>query len=257
MAHEMIDCKPFTRKEKVLPYHAMAAIYDQIMDHVDYRMWANYISSLFRQFGNHVTHIVEGGCGTGRFAAEMVQLGYHIVGFDLSLPMIREAGKATDIPLWQGDLRYHGLSGKWDTFLCLYDTIQYLSLGEINKLLINVHQILSRDGLFIFDVVTESSVKKYWYNFTEKCPSKSGESIRRSWYDRKKRCLNTEFDIYFRKDKKKYHESHCQYVYSVNEIKEVVRSSGFKLLGWFHDFTLQQGNSKSDRVHFVLQQEAS
>jgi len=243
----------FHREEKVLSYTQLAPLYDQIMDHIDYYVWAEYITLLFDQFGNKVHRIVDGGCGTGSLVHALTQMDYHVVGFDRSWEMIQIARTKSTRPFWQGDLRSIGLTRGWDGFLCLYDTIQYLMIEELEAFLSEVKRLLNRGGLFIFDVVTENHVKRYWTHYTERERDDHWEMMRRSWYDKRGRSQHTEFTILLNNVKKVFSEHHFQHIYKLEDLETLVMRSGFRLVGLFDGFTLNQGNEASDRVHFVLQ----
>jgi SAM-dependent methyltransferase len=247
----------FRREEKVSSYTKLASLYDGIMDHIDYHVWAEYINLLFCEFGNRIHRVVDGGCGTGSLANALIHLGYKVVGFDRSWEMIRIAHSKSMCPFWQGDLRSIGLSSRWDGFLCLYDTIQYLNGVELEAFLVVVNSLLVEGGLFVFDVVTEKHILRYWAKHTERERGEDWEMIRRGWYDKRGRCQHTEFLILSHEENKVFREHHSQQIYRLDELKATVIRSGFHIIGLFDGFTLKPGNEMSDRVHFVLQRGVS
>jgi len=247
----------FRRVEEVPPYTRLAAVYDRMMDHVDYGEWAGYIEKLFNEFGRGIHRVVDGGCGTGSLVLALEKRGCWVAGFDFSLEMIRMACRKSRIPFWRGDLRTISLSGGWDAFLCLYDTIQYLTTEEIRLMFSGVGSVLAEGGLFIWDAVTENHVLKYWTHYTEKDRGNGWETMRRSWYDRRVRCQHTEFELFSLSDRKVYREHHLQRIYRLEEMERIAEESGLKLVGRFRGFTLNPGDEESDRVHFVLRKEAS
>ncbi len=249
----------FLKKKKsapVVPYSAIASGYDDLMSHVDYRSWAGYLEKLFKRFGKGGRRIVDGCCGTGKMMVELSRKGYAVCGFDISSEMIRNAGKNGEFSLWQGDLKYLSLRPDWDVFLCLYDSIQYLSVKELDSVLSEVSRCLKPEGLFIFDIVTEHHVLKYWADFTEVMYSRNQEILRQSWYDKPKKILHTVFEVTESVDHTVYQEHHQQSVFSLSEIEERVQQSEFSLLDVFEDFSFQPGKNTSDRIHFVLRKES-
>jgi len=50
--------------------------------------------------------ILDAGCGTGVFTIDILQAGAHVVGLELSLPMIRYAGRKATFDRIQGDMLY-------------------------------------------------------------------------------------------------------------------------------------------------------
>ena len=248
--------KWFYREDNVPPYTHLAVAYDDVMNHVNYEKWADFIITLFIKFGSDIYRIIDGGCGTGSLLKVFVRRGMQVAGFDRSFEMVRLARRKVQVPLWVDDLRTFSLNAKWDAILFLYDTIQYLTIEEIQKLLYHVREALRPGGLFIFDAVTEYHVLKYWANYTEKMESHGLEILRKSWYVKNKRSQHTEFKIFDNDHKNIRCEYHVQYIYPFETYIKVSGESGFKFVGQFQDFTLNPGNEKSDRIHFVYKREA-
>jgi predicted TPR repeat methyltransferase len=242
----------FHKVEKASPYQYLAPLYDQMMDHVDYEHWAEYIVRLFNSYGNNITRLVDGGCGTGSLLIALKKRGYHVTGFDLSYEMVRLAYQKGLASVWQGDLRVLPFGGKWEAFLCLYDTLQYLKLLEVREFLYKVGKVLKEGGLLIFDVVTEDHILHYWSNYTERDRGDDWEYFRYHWYDRKLRCHHTNIEIVFIREKKIVQEEHIQWIYVLRDLECVIQESGFQILGQFEEFTCKPGDKHSDRIHFVL-----
>ena len=240
------------RSAPAVPYSAIASGYDDLMSHVDYRSWAGYLDKLIKRFGKGGRRIVDGCCGTGKIMLELSRKGYAVSGFDLSSEMIRQAGGNGEFTLWRGDIKNLSLKPDWDVFLCLYDSFQYLSVTELDSVFDEVSRCLTPEGLFIFDIVTEHHVLKYWADYTEVMHSRNQEILRQSWYDKPKKILHTVFEVTESGDRAVYQEHHQQSVFSLSEIEECIRRSEFVLLGTFEDFSFQPGRSMSDRIHFVL-----
>ncbi|MBN2030469.1 class I SAM-dependent methyltransferase [bacterium] len=244
------------QQEDVTPYTRLAAVYDRVMNHVDYDKWADFIVFLFQKFGSDVCRVVDGGCGTGSLLHALVCKKMRVAGFDRSVEMVQLAKQKTQCPIWVDDLRTFCCKVKWDAFLCLYDTIQYLTTEEIQTLLHHIGEVLTPGGLFIFDVVTESHVLRYWANYTEKVEWNSLEMLRRSWYVKNRRSQHTEFEIIDKDHNKVYRERHIQYIYPLETFIKMSGESGLRFVGQFEDFTLNPGNEKSDRIHFVFRRAA-
>ncbi|SPF40110.1 Methyltransferase type 11 (fragment) [Syntrophobacter sp. SbD1] len=95
----------------------MAEIFDQWPEKYD--MWFETpIGRLVRQYESrlllemarpgHGEKILDVGCGTGVFTADLLAAGSEVTGFELSLPMLRRAGeKASGRPFYmvRGDMR--------------------------------------------------------------------------------------------------------------------------------------------------------
>ncbi len=248
--------KWFYREEDVTPYTRLAVFYDQVMNHVDYGKWADFIVVLFQKFGSDVYRVLDGGCGTGSLLRALVRKKVRVAGFDRSIEMVRLAKRKIRIPLWVDDLKTFSCKVKWNAFLCLYDTIQYLTTEEIQTLFSDIGKTLTPGGLFIFDAVTESHVLRYWANYAEKVEYDGLEMLRRSWYAKNRRSQHTEFEIVDDNHHRIYRERHIQYIYPLETFVKMSGESGLRFVGQFEDFTLNRGHEKSDRIHFVFKREA-
>ncbi len=243
----------FGKLKPAQDYSSIAAFYDRIMDHVDYTAWTEYIEMLFRTYGHGVRCVLEGGCGTGVLAFRLQTSGFRVAGFDRSYAMTALARERIDGLFWQGDLRALSVRSGWDAFICLYDTIQYLSMAEVEALSQNVHSILNPGGLFIFDVVTEQHIRRYWADYTEVDGGEDWEILRRSWYSAADQVQHTEIDLQLISEKRAFREHHHQFIFSLDAVAEVCRRTGWHVAGMFEDFSLEPADEASDRVHFVLQ----
>ncbi len=238
------------------PYEISSNVYDQLMDHVDYKDWAEYIHEIFERFHIPGCTVVEAGCGTGTLMASLHKLDYRISGFDLSFEMVAQAKQKYALPVWQADLRSFKTK-KVDAVLCLYDCIQYLSLNEFPELLFNIFEQLNEGGLFIFDIVTEMHILTYWKHAVDRDESDRYRFMRKSWFDPHKKIQHTEIECYDLITKNTYIEHHRQHVFNLDELIQLIFNSEFSLQCMLGDFTFSEGHTKSDRIHFVLKKELS
>jgi SAM-dependent methyltransferase len=247
--------KLFRKYKDVVTYSIIAQFYDEIMDHVDYPAWVDYLEKLINKFGKHVHKVVDAGCGTGIIAFLLKQRGYFVTGFDSSIQMLQMAKLKYNLPVWQGDLRSFALSIQLDAVFCLYDTINYLTLEEMEHLFFNIKYILRKGGLCIFDTITEAHILNNWVNFTECNIIKNWEFVRRSWYNRNNNSQHTEFVMFNTNERKYYREHHIQWIYRLAQLEYAAIKNGFKMLGRYQEYSFKTGSEKSDRVHFILMRE--
>lgn len=239
------------------PYFGLAQFYDKVMDHVDYPRWADYISTIFQEYGSKICDVVDCGCGTGNVMQRLEALGYSLAGFDLCFNMLKEAVPKTRGILWQGNLRTLALKKTWDAVLCMYDTIQYLNNEEIKIFLQEVNRVLIEGGLLVFDIATKKNIKKYWSDFTNKEDINGWEVERKSKFDPQKEILYTSFLCSNQSDSKTIKEKHIQYIYDTERYEDIIDKNQWKRIGSFHEFTFQPAHNDSERVHFVFQKEES
>ncbi len=233
----------------------MAQFYDKIMDHVDYVIWADYLSMMFKSYSSAVCDVVDCGCGTGSLIQRLERLGYTMAGFDISFNMLKKAKTKTRGILWQGDLQALALKKDWDAVLCMYDTIQYLQEEEIKIFIKEVNEILTEGGLFIFDVVTKKNIEKYWFDFTNKEEINGYEVERRSWFEKKKELLHTNIKCTDKYTHTVTKEQHLQFIYDIEKYKDIVNNNQWQFIDCFHEFTFKPAYHESERVHFVLSKE--
>ena len=239
----------------VQPYAGLAKFYDKVMDHVDYKAWADYISIIFTAYGSDIFEVVDCGCGTGSLVNRLEKRGYWVAGFDGCINMVKRALSKTSGILWQGDLRSLALKKEWDAVLCIYDTIQYLDQEEIRIFLQEVNRVLREGGLFIFDIVTKKNIEKYWIDFTGSETINGYEVKRKSWFEREKEILHTSFQCAYQSSPTLTAEHHIQYIYDQQKYRNLCDNTNWRLIGCFHEFTFKTADHNSERVHFVFRKE--
>ena len=236
------------------PYNALAFIYDQMMDHVDYESWASYILKIFEYTTTNVYRILDASCGTGELTRFLPNSKYKILASDLSFEMIkvlRSKTEANNIPSFTANSNYLPLQNvSVDAALMLYDSINYHT--KRNDLICTfgeMYRILRPGGLFIFDTVTRMHCITYFNQEIEEQYCDNVGYVRRSRFDSRENLQYTEFDIFL--SDKKYHEYHIQRIYSIDELSDISEKENFEVMATFDEFSLNQANKHSERIHFV------
>lgn len=242
------------KKIQVQPYEGLAPIYDQVMDHVDYQRWANYVESIWTGLEMRVSGILELACGTGKLAEKLQEKGYKVDGLDLSWAMVREArGRGLKGHFWQGDMVNFKVKKSYDCFLCLYDSVNYLlQPRELMGMFHNVGDNALQGALFIFDICTERNSLKNFNNYFEKRRLEKVSYQRRvGYHPRSKIHWNTFIIRVSEPVKAVYEEHHRQRIYSREEVESALKPGGWTLQGVYDGFTLNEAHEGSMRVHFV------
>ena len=239
------------------PYEGLAPIYDFVMRHVDYVVWAGYVAALLRRHGCEPDRLLELACGTGNASFALAKEGYRLTGYDASGAMVREAREKAarqqrDLRFGVRDLRDLSGIGPYGGAVCLYDSLNYLtSLDQVRQALTQVHGVLSEGAVFIFDVCTEQNSLRHFRDVRD-AERGAGFSYRRhSHYDAGERLQHNDFDIRF-DDGSRVREAHVQRIYDCGDLTAAVEAGPFELVELLDGFSLRPGSDLCDRVHFVL-----
>lgn len=141
-------------------YGRFADVYDFLTDDVEYELRTDYIEKLIRKhFGSSPELVCDLGCGTGTVCSILNSKGYDCIGIDSSDSMLSIAvSKNTDgrILFLNQDICDFELYGTVDVFLCMLDTINYITdTDALERLFALVANYLNPGGIFIFDINTK------------------------------------------------------------------------------------------------------
>ncbi|MDP2360978.1 MAG: class I SAM-dependent methyltransferase [bacterium] len=242
------------RIRPVPPYQALAAIYDQLMMHVDYPMWADYTRELWRRHGGgRLGSAFDAACGTGRFLAALKEPRLRLAGADGCAAMLEQARRRLPrtVALSCQDLRELAMPGRWDLVTCLYDSLNYLEeTDDLRSALARLGALVAPRGLLVFDVCTERNSLSHFNDRQESGRAEEVTWERHSWYDRPARLHHNEF-LLEDEQGRRWAEAHRQRIYAIEEVEAVAAEAGLSLLGRYADFTLLPGSEQADRVHFA------
>ncbi|MBX7041822.1 MAG: class I SAM-dependent methyltransferase [Ignavibacteria bacterium] len=139
-------------------YDRLARYYDGVISGKD--ISAPYVISAIRRFNPRAKTILELGCGTGDVLKGLADR-FELTGIDSSAQMLKIAEKK--IPganFIKGDIRHPAVAGRFDAVICMYDTINHVTLlTDWKRIFRNVQNALNDNGLFIFDVNTPYKLK--------------------------------------------------------------------------------------------------
>ncbi len=241
----------------VAPYTRLASIYDYVMRHVDYGLWAQYLARLFHKGRLKVKRVLDISCGTGSLLLELAEWDYEMAGFDVSEKMVAEAWRKVRVraqswPLWVGSMTECAVRTAFDAVICTYDSLNYcLREADVAATFEAVHATLRSGGVFVFDVCTRRNSIKYFQHYYENDACNGVSYARKSYFLRRNQMQINKFLI--REGPVSYLEIHRQRIYRLAEIEALVRPEQYRVAGKYDGFSFRRGSESSSRVHYVLE----
>lgn len=113
-------------------YTGFAEVYDMLMNDVHYGAWADMYARMMTAYGiPRNAKVCECACGTGSLTLPLQQLGYEMMGIDLSQEMLWQAAQKArkagfGIPFIRQDMRQLRLHRPVDAVLATCDGVNYL-----------------------------------------------------------------------------------------------------------------------------------
>src|SRR5262249_61806335 len=99
--------------------------------------------------------ILDVACGLGRHAAELSRRGFHVVGLDLSRPMLDEARRrfreGPRLRFVHGDMRRLGYAAEFDAVICFFTSFGYFAPGQNETVLRRMARALRPGGRLLVD----------------------------------------------------------------------------------------------------------
>lgn len=241
---------------EVPPYTALAAGYDLVMDHVDYREWGRYAHRILSEHVSEGAELLELGCGTGSLALELQPLGgYDYLATDRSEQMVRVArwkAQNRDVPVRFRVLDFSEVSVRdaFDAVILLYDGLNYLlELDEVRNLIGRVENVVRPGGLFLFDQSTPANSEADPSYFEDEGGTTGFSYRRTSRYDPDIRRHVTRFELEI--DGRTYLEEHVQRAYTLDEVADVLDESALRVESAYDGLTRETADRHSGRVHWV------
>ncbi|NVB79379.1 MAG: methyltransferase domain-containing protein [Kofleriaceae bacterium] len=107
--------------------------------------------------------VLDLGCGYGRHAMELAARGFHVVGLDLSTPLLVRGGEESHrrgltINFVRGDMRELDFENQFDAAYCLFSTFGYFDDETNKKTLQNVAKALKPSGKLLVEILNRDYV---------------------------------------------------------------------------------------------------
>ena len=238
-------------------YTNLGKFYESIISDSNYKTFINYVVSLV----NNNTNGREGldvGCGSGILTRQLKKQGYKITGIDNSEEMLFEAknnaiNEGLNITFLKEDIRSLKYFNKVDFITACNDVFNYIQSKCLAKTFKNLYKLLNKGGVLVFDISSEYKLKNILSN---NAFGDDDENLTYLWLNSYNKELNAvEMSLSFfekiGKNYNRYDETQIQFIHTTNEIDEVLKGVGFKIV----NKTDENGNElkeNSNRIVYLV-----
>lgn len=246
-------------------YERFAYVYDRLMSGMPYTKWRRFLQESWERYGTPAS-VVDLGCGTGELSLPLAELGYRVIGIDLSEEMLavaREKAKSHSLPpegsvswLCQ-DMREWRLPEPVDCVFSFCDCLNYLLEEEdIRRTFRQTYEGLREGGLFVLDVHAPVQL----LNYAEEQPFiLDEEDVAYLWtcdYDPNRMQVEHRLTFFVNGEGEperfvRFKEKHRQRAYTPDWLSGELRRAGFQVLDLCADFSWSPPDDDSERIFFV------
>ena len=238
-------------------YNALAASYDRLTEDVDYQAIVDFYFEILHREGLQPRTAADLACGTGSVALLLAERGLQVTGVDMSEEMLcmaaQKAMDAENCPTFAcqmlQDLR---LPKGVDLAVSALDGLDYiLDPADCRQAITRVYKALNPGGCFIFDV-----------NTPEKLRAMDGQvfldedddvyCVWRGEFDEETNICTYWMDLFQRTGNQwhRSYEEHREYAYSIEQLKNYLKSAGFTSIQVYADRKLCDPRPGEQRVYF-------
>lgn len=244
-------------------YTGFAAVYDTFMDDIPYGDWCEYVKELLADHGIREGILLDLGCGTGSLTELLAASGYDMIGVDnseemLQLAMEKRARSGRDILYLCQDMREFELYGTVAAVVSICDCMNYITEPEdLVTVFELVNNYLDPGGIFIFDLNTEYKYRELLGDSTIAEDREDCSFIWDNQYEEEEKINVYDLSIFVEVEQdlyRKYHETHFQRAYSLEEVKEAIRAAGMEFVAVYDAFTKDAPREDSERIYVIARE---
>ena len=247
-------------------YTSFAEVYDQFMDNVPYREWADFLQEILREEAINDGLVLDLGCGTGSMTEELAGRGYDMIGVDnsedmLEIAMEKRQESGHDILYLLQDMQEFELYGTVRAVVSVCDSVNYVTeKEELEQVFRLVNNYLDPGGIFVFDFNTEYKYREVLGDRTIAENREDSSFIWDNYYYEEEHMNEYELTLFIQEtDQKelyhKYQETHFQRAYTLEEIRELLEKSGLRFVAAYEDYTKEAPGKGSERICVVAREQ--
>ncbi|MBN1550070.1 class I SAM-dependent methyltransferase [bacterium] len=196
--------------------------------------------------------ILDVGCGSGRHMYAFESMGFHCFGLDLSMHLLEKASVHRNLHgrLVYADMRYFPFRFKFDVIVNLFSSFGYfLNSTDNRSVLDNIHNCLSKNGLFILDHINKTYLQN---SLVPESIYKTADAVIRQ----KRMIVNnriTKKVVITYADQSEIEYTESVQLYTEVEMKELLESCGFVVSSVWGDYSGECFNEHSKRMVMICQ----
>ena len=236
-------------------YEAFAGYYDFLTKNIDYKELAEYYDGLNVKFGGKRGIMLDLACGTGSLSVVLRDMGYDVIGTDISSEMLSVAVSKSHegIEYLCQDMTELDLYGTIDGTICSLDSINHLEdITDVKKAFAKVSLFSNPGALFMFDVNTLYKHEKilgdntFVYDTDEVyCVWQNeyhGDGVTDIFLD----FFEERDGVYYR-----YSDDFTETAYKREDIDELLIETGFEIVACYEYLTEKEPSETSEKLTFV------
>lgn len=253
-------------------YTSFAYVYDTFMDNVPYEEWGEYLHGLLKEYGIEDGIVLDLGCGTGTMTEYLADKGYDMIGVDNSEEMLeialeKKRDSGHDILYLCQDMREFELYGTVRAIVSICDSVNYITdPEELEQVFRWADNYLDPDGIFIFDFNTEYKYREILGDRTIAESRDECSFIWDNYYYEEEKINEYELSLFVRDEElskdgqdiyNRYQETHYQRGYTLEEMKELLKAAGLKVLAAYDAFTKEVPKADSERIYVIAAKQST
>lgn len=237
----------------MMNFKEYAAFYDLIYRNKDYENEVNFIVSLIKKYDTlGANFICDIGCGTGKHAELLNNLGYKVTGVELSPQMIELAADrcTEEVQFINAGIHDFQSAQAYDVCISLFHVISYLTSDvDLELAFKNVSANLRRGGIFLFDFWFYEGVHKLKPETRVHEFEGSGLTVKKfvesDWHPRESLVIvDYNMEINFQNAPSRFvKETHKMRYFKLKEIETLAVNAGLEVLEFIHFYDGGEVNS--------------